>query len=304
MTDRGIKHLIVEGAGFGGLANCGAFQELDDRGILTDIHYFGGSSSGALLVSLLAMGITANELVDVFATYDFDKVLSRNPFKMVWNLFRKFGLWTPDKIISEIKTIIRVRDKDPEITFKELLDSTGNFLVVTASSLNEQKCIYINPLSHPNVKVMDAVRASISIPLFFVPSTQTFTTHPGLTVDGGLMDNFPVWIFDEHSALVSEPCSQIPSNTLGLKIVNESEKNILKTPSTLRKYLMRVVTLAKQQMERTIESPSYKKQVVEILIPDEITTVDFDITEQDRQELFNIGRNSVRSYLDVIKMNQ
>jgi hypothetical protein len=49
----------------------------------------------------------------------------------------------------------------------------------------------------------------------------------------------------------------------------------------------------KYQLENVVITPSYTKQTIEIEVPDDITSTDFDITEQQRREIFELGRKAV-----------
>jgi NTE family protein len=231
-----FKHLVLEGSGFSALAYCGAFEELEKRHILKDIKYFAGSSSGALLATLLAMNFTPKEIGDIFATYDFENVLSTSRIKMIWNLLWHFGLFSSNPIITRLKEIIKAKH-DPDITFDQLFKKTGNFLVITVSSINEQQVFYISPTTHPNVKVIDAIQSSISIPLFFIPSTTKFDSISGMTVDGGVLDNYPIWIFNKNSSINTDRHTTIPENTLGLKITQPKDRSVIKTPTSLGSYI-------------------------------------------------------------------
>ena len=48
------------------------------------------------------------------------------------------------------------------------------------------------------LEVAYAVRMSMSIPIFFKPVRveNTQTNHEHVIVDGGMLSNFPVWVFD------------------------------------------------------------------------------------------------------------
>lgn len=100
-------------------------------------------------------------------------------------------------------------DKDTGLKFRELF--------VTSYNVQLKKTEVFSAFHTPNVLVADAVRASISIPVFFEPveikekvsSTTTASRQVYLEVngkpqgeaakymDGGILDNYPIWIFDD-----------------------------------------------------------------------------------------------------------
>jgi len=108
------------------------------------------------------------------------------------------------------------------ITFKELMDYNADLpegekkfkqLYVTAFNTETSKTEVFSAEHTPNVVIADAVRASMSIPVFFSPVTirekdelgkpQPKTYFNGVKtnivhyMDGGILDNFPLWIFDD-----------------------------------------------------------------------------------------------------------
>jgi NTE family protein len=54
------------------------------------------------------------------------------------------------------------------------------------------------PIQPDTFKIADAVRMSMSIPYFFQPGVLVHhdTGEPTTTLDGGILSNFPVWLFD------------------------------------------------------------------------------------------------------------
>jgi len=78
-----------------------------------------------------------------------------------------------------------------DITLQELYEKTGNELVVTATCVNRRMQRFFHRAHHPDMPVVMAVRMSMSIPLFFVP----IKFEGDYYVDGGLLNNFPLWVF-------------------------------------------------------------------------------------------------------------
>src|SRR5215207_6715708 len=61
------KNLVLEGGGVRGFAYAGAFQVLDSLGILQHIERVGGSSVGAIQATLLAIGYTPQDMMQLAA---------------------------------------------------------------------------------------------------------------------------------------------------------------------------------------------------------------------------------------------
>src|SRR5262249_23299458 len=77
-------------------------------------------------------------------------------------------------------------------------DVTRREMLVLPEDLAGYKLTADGPLIEPEgFRVADAVRMSMSIPYFFQP-VELFHPETGSStiVDGGVLSNFPVWIFD------------------------------------------------------------------------------------------------------------
>jgi predicted acylesterase/phospholipase RssA len=88
-------------------------------------------------------------------------------------------------------------------TFEEYTKTTGKSLVIVAADVNKQSSIYFSEKKSPNVNVIDAVKASMAIPLAFPGQkigTSTIKVKDGILyddenepityIDGGMYDNY------------------------------------------------------------------------------------------------------------------
>src|SRR5207247_10100682 len=69
-----------------------------------------------------------------------------------------------------------------------------------------------------DLEVAEAVRMSMSMPVFFEPVTVQANGRDVILVDGGMLSNFPVWVFD------SDGVPDWP--TFGLKLVDPEPKAV------------------------------------------------------------------------------
>lgn len=284
-----MKHLVLEGAGLDGIAYIGALSKLERDGKLEHVKYFAGSSSGALVASMLAMKVSACDMREFFLEYDLSNAISTNPLRMIWNLFRRFGLFTPSGIRTGlIKLLKKHSDIDPEITFASLFVQTGNFLVVTASSITKRDVVYINPLDHPNIKILDAIEASISIPFIFTPS-KLF----GMSTDGSLTNGYPLAIFDDDSNMVLEPTNRVSKHTLGIRVYRTSEGEEQPVPTNLIQFIINISTSIYASMQSLENSEEYVSNSITITLSKKDSPSGFSVTRADILKLYTIGEHSV-----------
>jgi NTE family protein len=161
---------------------------------------------GGLNALLLSLGYSPAETRKILWKLDFRNFLDDD-----WGLVRdtrrfvrSFGWYKGDFFRHWVGELIRAKVGASDATFRDLSEHgcLDLSLVVTnlATGFSE-----ICSLEHtPNMPVADAMRMTISIPLFF-------TAVPGkghdLYVDGGLLRNYPVKLFDREKYL-PEDCRE------------------------------------------------------------------------------------------------
>ena len=235
-TQAGIKNLVFEGAGIRGIAYCGAIQEMEARNLMTNIEKVGGTSSGAIVALTLSLGYSGKDIEHLVTKTKFRKFNDGGFFFIGGiNRLRKYFGWYKGKRIEKwLGKIIEQKTGKADITFEELHQAGFKDLYITGTSLTKQKTIIFSRETYPNMKVRDAVRISSSIPLYFEPvfmdSSGTIMYHPkqkhglDVLVDGGIIENFPIRIFDKETADL---------NTIGFRLDHESQIESDKLNKTL-----------------------------------------------------------------------
>lgn len=233
------RNLVFEGAGIRGIAYCGALQKMEENNWLRNVERVGGTSAGAVTALTVALGYNSKEIRKLITGTSFKKL---NDGKFMFfggiNRMRKYFGWYRNKKTDEwLSKIIRAKTGNADITFRQLKES-GRFkeLYITGTCLNKQKLIVFSHESYPDMRVRDAVRISMSIPLYFeasfIDSTGRVFYHPknksglDVVVDGGLIANFPVRMFDSTRFLKGYNDVNrflINNETLGFRIDSDEQ---------------------------------------------------------------------------------
>jgi NTE family protein len=288
-----FTNLEFEGGGVKGIAYAGALQVLTDCGILSQIKQVAGTSAGAITATLVALGYTAPEIKSIIMSMDFKK------FEDGWDPLRlptTYGLYKGDAFLAWIQKMIAGKaTKGANATFADLYDQNGIGLFVFATDLNIYDVKQFSHLDTPNVPIAEAVRASMSIPMFFKAwkfSNNLPDDH--IYVDGGVVLNYPLTVFDSP---------QEPDNpqTLGFFLY---DKNGNKKPNTLA--YDELIPYCKALFETLLDSQvidfdnneSMEKRSVKI---DDfgIAATDFELTEQQKEQLYKSGLYYTEAYLKV-----
>ena len=157
--------LVLSGGGARGIAHIGVIEELEKQGY--EIHSIAGTSMGALVGAIYAVG-KMQEYKTWMCTLDKFEV-----FKLVDFTLNSGGFIKGNKIFDKLKDFI------PDINIEDLEISYS----ATATDIINKKEIVFSKGS-----ILEAVRASISIPTVFTP----VKTENSLLVDGGVINNLPV----------------------------------------------------------------------------------------------------------------
>ncbi|MFD2246527.1 patatin-like phospholipase family protein [Pontibacter ruber] len=226
-----IRNLAFEGAGIRGIAYAGVLDELEKHKVLANIQKVGGTSAGAITAMMVSLGYTSEEIGNLISSTQFRK-FNDGRFMFVGGFARMnkyFGWYRGDRFTDWTAKIIAEKTGNPDITFQELSASGYKDLYITATSLNQQKLVVFSKETYPHMKVKDAVRASISIPLYFravlIDSAGTVYKKPDksknldVVVDGGIIGNFPIMMFDSIAIDAANKTHRVPNpQTIGVRI--------------------------------------------------------------------------------------
>ena len=157
--------LVLSSGGARGLAHIGAIEELERRGYC--ITSIAGCSMGALIGAMYAAGKLA-EVKEWMVQLDKKKILSLVDFSFSLNHLVK-----GEKVMDALKEIV------PDVNIEDLPIPYA----AVATDWNSGKEVVFKKGS-----LYEAVRSSISIPLFFNPVRK----GEMLLVDGGLVNGLPL----------------------------------------------------------------------------------------------------------------
>ncbi len=157
--------LVLASGGARGMAHIGAIEELERRGY--HITSIAGTSAGALVAGLYATG-KLKEAKQWFMSLDKQKIMSLGDFSLSTSYLVK-----GDKIID---------------SFKEIVDDCLIEDLPIPVSLVASDVIHNREVVMESGSLFQAVRASVSIPMFFRPVKK----DDMLLIDGGVLNALPL----------------------------------------------------------------------------------------------------------------
>lgn len=287
-----IRNLVFQGGGVKGLAYVGALQELDARQMYAGIEASAGTSAGSIVSTLVSLRYSVADISTIMNNTNMASFMDRE------NILKKlkfFGLHPGDAFLKWIKQQIRQSPLGLQdtATFQDFKNKGARDLHVYATDLFTRNIQHFSVETTPDVVVAEAVRASMSIPVFF--NAWKFSNNipdDHLYVDGGVLLNFPLYTFDD--------LNQPPESTLGFELVNLTGKPVLHrfeywqwghfVKNTFETLLMaQVVDLAQEEREL--------KRIVRINDLG-ISATDFNLTEQQKTALVQSGVDAVNTFFN------
>ncbi|MEN9523733.1 MAG: hypothetical protein RL065_2110 [Bacteroidota bacterium] len=206
-----IKNLVMEGGGIRGIAYVGAITELQQNHDLDSLQNVAGTSAGSILAALVAVGYTPDELTTILSSLKFQQ-FNDNEFGFISGskrIITKYGWYKGNKFEKFMERLIATKSAQQNLTFNELhqlhLSNPNQFkeLFVTATDVLSQQAVVMSYKNYPDMPISKAVRCSMSIPFYFKPvyweyKSKDFSEihYPQLLVDGGVLMNYPIHIFD------------------------------------------------------------------------------------------------------------
>ena len=308
--------LVLEGGGVKGIALAGAIEVLEERGYR--VNRVAGSSAGAIAGAMSTAGISGETMVKILRETDYRR-FQDGPFYTRFLLGKALsillhnGIYRGDHLTQWLQEQLTThgrpgstgtfadllyRDPDPEL---DLQDGTRYRLVLTASDLSAGRLRFLpedaDAFDTPpaQLKVLDTVRASISIPVYFRPVKWTTRKgRPAWLVDGGMLSNFPVSVFDR-------PEGQAPRwPTFGIKLSARPEKNLgvvnkISGPLSFAKAVVDTVTGFYDRMH--IESSHSRARTI-FIDTEAVGPAEFDLSDEDQEMLYRKGREAAAEFLD------
>jgi NTE family protein len=285
---------VFSGGGVKGIAIIGALKAIEEKGF--SFKRVAGTSAGSIIASLVAAGYSSDEIfkmMDEINLKDFldpRKTLLPAPFGKWILLYWRLGLykgnvlegWIAEKLA--LKGLRTFADLPPNKLRVIASDLTNGSLVVVPNDLPK----YGIPID--TFSIAKAIRMSCSIPYFFEPVKLRSVDGCNVVVDGGVLSNFPMWLFDQENVKKVRP-------VLGIKLTsngsNHPPKN--KINNAIQMFEALFETMKDAHDSRYI-SRKHEKNI--IFIPTEgVLSTEFDLSDERKQALFQVGEQSANEFL-------
>jgi len=294
---------VFEGGGVRGIGLVGALKVVEDNGY--EVEHVAGTSAGAIVAALVAAGYTADEIKSIIFNLDFRKITDLSGMGMlpgigkVLNVMRKLGIYKGDYFLQLIRGLLQKKgvstfgdlrlkeyDTDPRYRYR--------LRVVTSDVSRGMKVVLpqeIEPygVDPDDLEVALAVRMSMSIPFFFQPIRQSMQGQRAYLVDGGLLSDFPVDLFDSPG---------VPDwPTFGFRLVEGGQVAAL--PNRIRGPVSMLWALFATAMgsndARYITTHDFVRSIT--IDTKGVHSTKFSLSEKEKDLLYSSGMDAAKDFL-------
>lgn len=306
-----INHLILSGGGIKAISILGALNYLIEKKVLNIVTLSSicGASAGALIGMLLTIGYSPKELYQECKDTTISSLLDPDISLIV----KYYGIDTGHKLLKHIAKLFKKKGYSENITFQQLYNKTNIHLIFTGTNVNLRVTEYFDYIHTPELRVIDGMRVSISVPGYFTSPKYEDCYY----VDGGLLDNFPLHLFHHVS----------PHNVLAIKFkkirdrqtlfINEfinnnksyenenydlgkiSLKNHIDILDNVEKFFTSLLGCLMDEIEylkSTTNHELYFKSTI-FIEENELTSMDLNVTREQQERLYRNGILSAKKYI-------
>ncbi|MEM8619268.1 MAG: patatin-like phospholipase family protein [Actinomycetota bacterium] len=317
MPEESKADVVLEGGGVKGIALVGALSVLMDAGYA--FPRVAGTSAGAIVGALVAAGMPAERMKSIMAQTDYRRFqdeswLDALPGGKIISILKDAGIYEGEYLRTWLAETLGDVQTFGDLALPE--DATSSLppdqryrLVVNVSDVSLGQLVRFPwdyqrfyGLAPSEQRIADAVRASMSIPFFFEPATLEYErTESGAPkkvrstlVDGGMLSNFPVDIFDRTDG-------QAPRwPTFGIKLSSKPDAIAARFPDDvggpidLTKAMITTMTSFRDAMHINRAEVIARTIFVDTL---GVGATDFDIDQATQDALFQSGVSAAQKFL-------
>jgi NTE family protein len=325
---------VFEGGGVKGIAFAGAIAAAEEAGGVREWVNVAGTSAGSIVAALLVAGYDSKGLQKILGDAKYPKFADcgiggkwlggmANAVLRIRGLApgKYFREWMSEQLAASplAKELgkteltfadVKRRDLPPRSELPDITDEqyqratyrlhvigsevTSGLMLLMPDALTNYTDKHGKPFEKDTFPIVDAVRMSMSYPFLFTPVTLHKDGKPHYVVDGGLLSNFPIWLFDSPNPKRptwgfrlhpgASPTEGLPHRTIPRPLWAVP---LLKAMFSAATEAWDRQNLAHAVSARTVSIPTHA-----------ISTTNFNLTRQDADDLYGWGKDAATAFFN------
>lgn len=274
------KHLVFAGGGPRCLAFLGSIEVLSKKKIFNNVSDYWGNSAGAIMATFLSLKTPIPKLKSIFEVLDFTRFRDIDLSNIV-SFHEKWGLDSGEAFTKHMKELLEVvKPGSSQYTLQEVPG-----LHIVSADLTDTKMVILDSKSFPTLKLVDALRASTSIPFFYKPFRNPINNH--LLVDGAVGANFPWQLL---------PSDDDRKSAIGF---NFKIYDVSNEPKNLSEFIPKILNFRESCKKLGSENNKHTEPNIIHFNVRGFPAWHLSIKREDRDELISIGKSTTEEWLNL-----
>lgn len=313
---------VFEGGGVKGIGLVGGVAAIEDAGY--EFVNLAGTSAGAIVASLLAVDFKADQIKEEMEKLDYNSFKDEGLLDKLGIIGKglsigfEYGIYEGEYFEKWLEGLLLRKGKTTfgQILTKEYKNGKAGErykyrLQVIAADITDRRLLVLPGdlksfgYDPEQFSISRAVRMSMSIPFFFEPVKLRDTNgRDHYIVDGGVLSNYPIWLLDDGKKNPPWPTFGFKLTEPDKRALKPADRNPINNPISFLKSVIGTmmdahdnyhISMSTGDYDRTIGIPT----VVTVNgVEEEIKTVDFDISREKSQALYENGVKAGAEFLD------
>ena len=302
-----IKHLVISGGGAAGFSYYGVLKQTQLRGLWfsENIKTIYATSAGTYLAVIISLGYDWKTIDDYLIKRPWQNVY-KFELSMAIKTILNQGIFDQSNIYETFKPLFKGKDIPIDINLLDFYKHTNKEIHFFTTDYNTFDTIDLSYKTHPEWRVIDAIYASSSLPIMFVPFykkevvAEKEEEEPTIYIDGGIKMNYPL------NTCIDD--GNLPEEILGITRIDLNPKfdKKLCRSNNLFEFICKIIYKYALQIER----PLYKS-IITHQIGVSFSALDFTAlfrcvsSAEERTQLINqgicIADNYIEEYLNRLE---
>ncbi len=286
--DTTIKHIVISGGGPLILNLYGALKQSNISEIWShaSIESYHGTSAGAMLTTFMALKYEWEELDNYIINRPWHNILNFNVLN-IYDYYTNNGIMDKTFIYEMFSPVFKAKDIDLDVDMETFCKLTGLSLYLYATEYSEFEIKEFSAEATPKVKYLDAVYASMALPILFKP----LKIEDKLYLDGSILINYPMTKCLERN----KECGTI----LGIR--HEMATNMTKTNEPTDFDMLHYATNTMNKLINKIQMDLTDNNIEEIIVQSKIEDLGnfFKLANscEDRKKAIECGMQDAINWL-------
>ena len=285
-TDWRPRAVSLSAGGVRIIGHLGVLARLFDEGILSDVKEWYGTSGGAICAFFCAVGVSAAWIRNCLRFME-TAAMAEISEEAIANFMLTWGVNSGAAYIRLLERFVDTWEAGASTwTFADLArERPGIHLGIGALNVSQQRYELLSVDTAPSMRILDAVRASTSIPLFFTPYVDG---SGSIYCDGGIIEQFPWRSIPNREQTLVIACSDAE-----IRDRVEAESHI----TTIFEYLVKIFHSVRRTFQSEVPRPRHWIAVNNRTIG----ILDFNIGEKERMALLQEGETAASAWIAFMR---